>query len=354
MRKSDFRYDLPNRLIARNPLENRTASRMLTLDGKTGEIRDLRFLDLVDLVKPGDLLVFNNTRVIPARLFGKKPSGGKVEILVERILHNKRMLAHTRSNKPMRPGTVIELASGRVFVLLERRGDLWVLEHLGNESIGKLLDAEGHIPLPSYIRRPDQDLDRERYQTVYAERPGAVAAPTAGLHFDENMIQKLRSKGVGIAYVTLHVGSGTFQPVRVENLEEHRMHSEVCEVDASVVSAVKETKSRRGKVIAVGSTSIRALETASQSGRIEIFTGETDLFITPGFRFACADHLLTNFHLPESTLLILVCAFAGYEAVMGAYRHAVREEYRFFSYGDAMFLTRAGYETAPFRHPNLR
>jgi S-adenosylmethionine:tRNA ribosyltransferase-isomerase len=341
MRASDFNYELPERLIAQTPLPDRTASRMLSLDGATGEIGDRRFCEFVDLLAPGDLLVFNDTRVIPARLFGKKPSGGKVEILIERILDDRRVLAHTRSNKPMRPGTVIEFPDENAFVLLEREDDLWLLERRGNGSIGEFLDAEGHIPLPPYIRRPDRNQDRQRYQTVYAERPGAVAAPTAGLHFDEEMIQRLGSKGVETAYVTLHVGSGTFQPVRAENLDQHRMHSEVCEVGASVVAKVKETKARSGKVIAVGSTSLRALETASQGGRIAAFHGETDLFVRPGFRFSCVDSLLTNFHLPESTLLILVCAFAGYEAVMAAYRHAVRAEYRFFSYGDAMFLNRA-------------
>ncbi|MGH8547704.1 MAG: tRNA preQ1(34) S-adenosylmethionine ribosyltransferase-isomerase QueA [Methylococcales bacterium] len=341
MRKSDFCYDLPQRLIAQDPLQDRTASRMLTLDGATGEISDRCFSDLVELLKPGDLIVFNNTRVIPARLFGHKPSGGKVEILVERILDDRRVLAHARSNKPMHPGTVIQLPGETAFVLRERLDDLWVLDFTGAGSIGKLLDAEGHMPLPPYIQRVDQDQDRQRYQTVYAERPGSVAAPTAGLHFDHELIQRLRSKGVETACVTLHVGTGTFQPVRVENLEEHRMHSECCEIDATVVAAVEETKSRGGDVIAVGSTSIRALETAARGGRLGVFHGETDLFITPGFRFSCVDRLLTNFHLPESTLLILVCAFAGYEAVMSAYRHAVLEEYRFFSYGDAMFLTRA-------------
>ncbi|MGH8560001.1 MAG: tRNA preQ1(34) S-adenosylmethionine ribosyltransferase-isomerase QueA [Methylococcales bacterium] len=341
MLKSDFNYHLPYHLIAQNPLAERTASRMLILDGASGEIRDRRFIDLIDLLNPGDLLVFNNTRVIPARLFGRKPSGGKVEILVERILDNKRILAHIRSNKAMRPGALIELRNGMDCILLERRGDLRLLELKGDDSIEELLDSVGHIPLPPYIQRSDQDQDRQRYQTVYAERPGAVAAPTAGLHFDEKMIQQLRNKGVETAYLTLHVGSGTFQPLRVENLEDHRMHPEVCVIDASIVAAVNGTKDRGGKIIAVGSTSIRALETASRCGQLEVFSGETDLFITPGFRFSCVDKLITNFHLPESTLLTLVCAFAGYEAVMAAYRHAVREEYRFFSYGDAMFLSRA-------------
>ncbi|MCI0655388.1 MAG: tRNA preQ1(34) S-adenosylmethionine ribosyltransferase-isomerase QueA [Methylococcaceae bacterium] len=341
MRKSDFNYHLPHHLIAQNPLAERTSSRMLTLDGATGEIRDRRFTDLVDLLNPGDLVVFNNTRVIPARLFGKKPSGGKVEILVERILDNKRIVAHLRCNKAMRPGALVELRDGRACVLLERRGDLWLLELKRGESIEELLDSAGHTPLPPYIQRSDQDQDRQRYQTVYAERPGAIAAPTAGLHFDEKMIRRLRSKGVETAYLTLHVGSGTFQPLRVENLEDHRMHPEVCVIDASVVAAVNRAKSRGGKIIAVGSTSIRALETASRGGQLEVFSGETDLFITPGFRFSCVDKLITNFHLPESTLLTLVCAFAGYEVVMAAYRHAVSEGYRFFSYGDAMFLSRA-------------
>lgn len=341
VQKSDFHYVLPQRLIAQNPLEVRAASRMLTLDGVTGVIGDRQFIDLVDILKSGDLLVFNNTRVIPARLFGKKPSGGRVEILVERILGPQRILAHTRSSKPMRSGSTVELENGNVFRLVERHGDFWILDYQGGEPIAKLLDEVGHIPLPPYIQRPDRDQDRTRYQTVYAERPGAVAAPTAGLHFDQTMIQRLRSKGVETTYVTLHVGSGTFQPLRVDDLEGHRMHSEFCEVDESVVSAVEKTKFRGGTVVAVGTTTVRALETASSTGRLQAFRGETDLFIRPGFCFSCADALLTNFHLPESTLLILVCSFAGYEPVMAAYRHAVQAEYRFFSYGDAMFVSRA-------------
>lgn len=341
MRKSDFYYDLPDRLIAQYPLNDRTASRMLTLDGLSGEIRHRRFTDLIDLLEPGDLLVFNNTRVIPARLFGKKPSGGKVEILVERILDDKRVLAHTRASKGLRPGTIVELDGDGDCVVLERQGDLWILEFNADGSITEMLHRAGHIPLPPYIRRGDQEEDRIRYQTVYAKRPGAVAAPTAGLHFDEEMIRRIRSQGVETATVTLHVGSGTFQPVRVDNLEDHRMHSEICEVDAALVAAVNATKARGGHVVAIGTTSLRALETASRAGRIDAFSGETDLFITPGFRFRCVDRMLTNFHLPESTLLMLVCAFAGYDAVMSAYRDAVLQEYRFFSYGDAMFLKRA-------------
>ena len=345
MLKSDFNYQLPQDLIAQHPLENRTASRMLALDGQSGKVRNLYFTDLIDLLHPGDLLVFNNTRVIPARLFGKKPSGGRVEILVERILDHRRVLAHTRANKTLRAGTMIELPDGGRCELRERQADLWVLEISGGGTIEDILEREGHMPLPPYIRRPDGEADRQRYQTVYAEKPGAVAAPTAGLHFDEATIRRIRDKGIETAFVTLHVGSGTFQPLRVENLNDHRMHAEICEVDSSVVSAVTNTKARRGNVVAVGTTSLRALESASINGRIEIFRGETDLFITPGFQFHCVDRLLTNFHLPESTLLALVCAFAGYDTVMAAYRHAVREEYRFFSYGDAMFLSRPDLST---------
>ncbi|MGH8556085.1 MAG: tRNA preQ1(34) S-adenosylmethionine ribosyltransferase-isomerase QueA [Methylococcales bacterium] len=341
MRKSDFHYDLPRHLIAQFPLPERTASRMLTLDGVSGEIQDRSFIALIDLLNPGDLLVFNNTRVIPARLFGKKPSGGKVEMLVERILDNKRFLAHVRSSQAMRVGAAVELDDGSTLVVHEWRDGLCVLAIDRGESIQSLLNSLGHMPLPPYIQRADQHHDRQRYQTVYAEKPGAVAAPTAGLHFDENMIRQLQNKGVETACVTLHVGSGTFQPLRVENLDEHRMHPEVCEVDASVVGAVRAVKARGTKVIAVGSTSMRALESASRSGQIEVFSGETDLFIKPGFRFSCVDRLITNFHLPESTLLTLVCAFAGYERVMAAYRHAVAAQYRFFSYGDAMFVSRA-------------
>lgn len=341
MRKSDFDYHLPEHLIAQNPLESRTASRMLTLDGISGKISDKHFVDLVDLLNPGDLLVFNNTRVIPARLFGKKATGGKVEILAERIMGRKRLLVHARSNRPLKQGAVIEIHGGWRCVLGERQGDLWILELRATESVEELLETAGHIPLPPYIQRLDQGSDRQRYQTVYAERPGAVAAPTAGLHFDESMIGRIQTKGIQTAYLTLHVGSGTFQPVRVENLDEHRMHAEVCEVREAVVDAVNDAKSRGGKVIAVGTTTIRALEAASVSGELKSFNGETDLFIRPGFRFSCVDRLLTNFHLPESTLLTLVCAFAGYQSVMTAYRHAVRQQYRFFSYGDAMFLSRS-------------
>lgn len=341
LRKSDFDYHLPEHLIAQSPLESRTASRLLTLDGHSGNIGDRLFVDLLDLLSPGDLLVFNNTRVIPARLYGKKATGGKVEVLVERVLDENRFLAHTRSNKSMKPGTVIEMDGRGKCTVAQRQGELWELELQAAESILELLDSTGHIPLPPYIQRSDDDKDRQRYQTVYAEVPGAVAAPTAGLHFDVDIIQRIKDKGIKTRYITLHVGSGTFQPVRVENLEDHHMHFEVCHVDQTVVDAVNEVKANGGKVIAVGTTSVRALEASSVNGELKAFSGETDLFIKPGFRFSCVDCLITNFHLPESTLLTLVCAFAGYSKVMGAYHHAVQNEYRFFSYGDAMFLTRS-------------
>ena len=336
--KSDYHYKLPEHLIAQVPLGSRTASRMLTLDGCTGELRDCYFVDLLDLLRSGDLLVLNNTRVISARLYGQKPTGGRVELLVERLLDERRILAHTRSSKAVKPGTVIEVAGGGTFECIERQAALAVFEFLGTEPLSDLLERVGHIPLPPYIQRPDGGEDRLRYQTVYAARPGAVAAPTAGLHFDEKMISQLGSRGISTAHVTLHVGSGTFQPVRVEKLSEHRMHSEFCEIDQSVVEMVNQTRSEGGRVIAVGTTTTRVLEAASLEGRLKPFRGETNLFITPGFRFSCVDGLLTNFHLPESTLLTLVCAFAGYKSVMSAYRHAVKEEYRFFSYGDAMFV----------------
>ena len=340
MRKRDFYYPLPEALIAQHPLKERTASRLLILE-KSGEILDRNFKDLIDQFNPGDLLVFNDTRVIPARLFGRKASGGQVEILIERILDETRILAHTRSNKALRPGIRIEIQPNAAFCTLERLGDLWTLNYEGAASIEELLECAGHIPLPPYIQRADKITDRQRYQTVYAQKPGAVAAPTAGLHFDEALIRQIQDKGLTTATVTLHVGSATFQPIRVEDLAEHHMHSERYEVKPELVAAVETTKARGGKVIAVGTTTVRALESASRRGRLEACEGETDLFITPGFHFACVDRLITNFHLPESSLLTLVCAFAGYEPVMAAYRHAVLQKYRFFSYGDAMYLSRA-------------
>lgn len=340
MKKSDFHYALPARLIAQKPLRERAASRLLRLDGSTGRLEDRMFADLPRLLDPSDLLVFNDTRVIPARLLGKKESGGKVEILIERLLKDTRALAHVRASKSPKPGSVIRLDQGLSCRVLGREEDLFVIEFDGDEPVGALLDRIGHIPLPPYIARADEAQDRERYQTVYARRPGAVAAPTAGLHFDDAALEAIKRKGVETAFLTLHVGSGTFQPVRAENLRDHKMHQESVDVSAEVVEQVRRAKARGGRIIAVGTTAVRALESASRGGSLAAYQGETDLFITPGYGFVTVDAMVTNFHLPESTLLMLVCAFAGYEHVMAAYRHAVAEEYRFFSYGDAMFLSR--------------
>jgi S-adenosylmethionine:tRNA ribosyltransferase-isomerase len=339
MRKSDFHYDLPIKLIAQNPLPERAASRLLRLDGASGVVDDLMFADLPSLLRPGDLLAFNDTRVMPARLWGHKATGGRIEILVERVLGERQALALVRSSKPPKPGAELLLEGGRRLRVAGRERDWYRLES-DDEAIIDILEAVGHIPLPPYIARPDGIEDRERYQTVYARHPGAVAAPTAGLHFDRAMLELLENMGVGAACLTLHVGSGTFQPLRVENLDEHEMHAEYCRVGAETVEKIQSAQAAGGRIVAVGTTVARALETASRSGALAPYRGETRLFIRPGFEFHCVDALLTNFHLPESTLLTLVCAFAGYEATMAAYRHAVREEYRFFSYGDAMFATR--------------
>ena len=340
MRKSDFFYHLPQRLIAQNPLPQRGASRLLRLEGESGHIEDLSFSDLPSLLRPGDLLVFNDTRVMPARLYGRKASGGRIEMLIERIVGEHRALAHVRASKSPKPGAQIVLDGGHRCRVTGRQDDLFAVE-FETGAIADVLAAIGHMPLPPYIDRADEFADRERYQTVYARRLGAVAAPTAGLHFDAPMLQHLADLGIDRVFLTLHVGSGTFQPLRVENLDEHQMHGEYCEVDAEAVAKIEAARARGGRVIAVGTTSVRALETAASSGRPMPYRGETRLFIRPGFRFRCVDAMLTNFHLPESTLVTLVCAFAGFDQVMAAYRHAVAREYRFFSYGDAMFVTRA-------------
>jgi S-adenosylmethionine:tRNA ribosyltransferase-isomerase len=339
MQKSDFFYELPEELIAQAPPERRGESRLLCLD-ETGHVVDRQFTDLPDLVREGDLLVLNDTRVIPARLFGQKSSGGRVEILIERILDNTRALAHLRASKSSRPGTVITLEGGFSCSVVERCEALFLLEFTGGISVPEVLEAIGHIPLPPYIARADNVADRERYQTVFAKTSGAVAAPTAGLHFEESMLVDLAHRGIDHDFVTLHVGSGTFQPVRVDDLDQHKMHAEVCHVSQATVRRIEETRARGGRIIAVGTTVVRTLESASRSGRLEPYQGETRLFIKPGFQFNCVDALVTNFHLPESTLMSLVCAFAGYPEVMAAYRHAVDQQYRFFSYGDAMFLLR--------------
>lgn len=340
MQVSDFDFQLPDELIARHPAPERTGSRLLCLDPPTGRILHRHFQDIQDMLTPDDLLVFNDTRVIPARLFGRKATGGQIEMLVERIEGERQILAHVRASKSPKPGSRILLDKGVVLEMIERQGDLFRLRLPGSQTILQVLDEQGHMPLPPYIDRPDQNFDRERYQTVYSRKEGAVAAPTAGLHFDQPLLDTLKARGVGMAFLTLHVGAGTFQPVRVDVVEEHRMHSEFLEVNESVCEQVERTRARGGRVIAVGTTSVRALESASRSGRLEPFTGETDIFIYPGYRFRSVDALITNFHLPRSTLLMLVSAFAGRDLVLKAYEEAIREQYRFFSYGDAMFIER--------------
>ncbi|WP_455232133.1 tRNA preQ1(34) S-adenosylmethionine ribosyltransferase-isomerase QueA [Geopseudomonas aromaticivorans] len=340
MRVADFQFELPDQLIARHPLAARRASRLLVLDGPTGALSHRQFPDLLEYLRPGDLMVFNDTRVIPARLFGHKASGGKLEILVERLLDERRVLAHVRASKSPKPGTQILIDGGGAAEMLARHDALFELRF--NEPVLALLERVGHMPLPPYIDRPDEDADRERYQTVYSDqsKAGAVAAPTAGLHFDDGLLAAIRAKGVDTAFVTLHVGAGTFQPVRVERIEDHHMHSEWLEVGQDVVDAVNACKARGGRVIAVGTTSVRSLESAARDGVLKPFSGDTDIFLYPGRPFHVVDALVTNFHLPESTLLMLVSAFAGYPETMAAYRAAVAEGYRFFSYGDAMFITR--------------
>ena len=338
MKKSDFNYNLPDALIAQFPLDQRDGSRLLCMNRHTGAIKDLYFTDIINLLNEDDLLVFNNTKVIPARLYGKKQSGGKIEILIERVINSHQAIAHIKASKAPKPGTLIELDDGYVCTVEGRVDDLFQLD-FNHLNILDLLDKIGHIPLPPYITRADDASDLTRYQTVFAKESGAVAAPTAGLHFDLAMLDKVKAKNIATAFVTLHVGSGTFQPVRVENLAEHLMHKEYFAVSEQTVEAVNAARARGGRVIAIGTTAVRALESASKSGVVSTGFGDTDLFITPGYQFKSVDAMLTNFHLPESTLLMLVSAFAGYEPVMQAYQHAIDESYRFFSYGDAMFLS---------------
>lgn len=335
-RRSDYHFELPEELIAQKPLPERAASRMLHLDGATGGVAHRRFRELPGLLEPGDLLVFNDTRVIPARLEARKASGGRAEVLVERVVGRHECLAHVRASRSPRPESRLQVGEARLKVT-GREENLFRLTS-EDVPIMDLLEEQGSMPLPPYIRREDEPFDRDRYQTVYAREPGAVAAPTAGLHFDAESMAALAARGIRQARVTLHVGAGTFQPVRTENLDEHRMHSEWLSVPEEVCAAVAETRRRGGRVIAVGTTVVRALEAAAGPGGLSPFAGETRLFIRPGYRFRAVDRMLTNFHLPESTLLMLVCAFGGYDSVFAAYREAVAERYRFFSYGDAMLI----------------
>ena len=341
MQLSDFTYTLPPELIAQEALEDRSASRLLHLDASINPSRvlDKSFNDILDLINPYDLLIFNNTRVIPARLTGTKDTGGKVEVMIERVLDNNLAIAHVRANKSPKAGGKLLLENEINAEVIARYDTLFEIDFKHELTVYELLEKFGHIPLPPYIEREDTEADKERYQTVFAEKVGAVAAPTAGLHFTPELLQALNDKGVETAKVTLHVGAGTFLPVRVDKLEDHVMHAEWVEVDQTTCDAVAACKARGGKVVAVGTTSVRSLESAAkENGILQPFTGDTRLFITPGFHFNVVDAMITNFHVPESTLLMLVSAFSGYENIMTAYRHAVKEKYRFFSYGDAMYL----------------
>lgn len=338
MKVSDFHFELPERLIAQYPLAERSASRLLHLERESGRWHDRHFIDLPELLSAGDLLVFNNTRVIPARLAARKPTGGRVEILLERMTGNDEALAQLGANRKPGPGTLLSVDGLAEIEVVGREDDFWRLKIVRGPGWQGLLEKAGHMPLPPYIERGDEAIDAERYQTVYAHRPGAVAAPTAGLHFDQALLETLDARGIERGWCTLHVGAGTFQPVRSETVETHRMHAEWLEVDAQLVDQVNAARERGGRVVAVGTTAVRALETAAAEGELAPFAGDSKLFIYPGYRFRVIDAMVTNFHLPESTLLMLVSAFAGRENVLAAYRHAVEQEYRFFSYGDAMFV----------------
>lgn len=343
MLRTDFSFELPEQLIARYPQAERSASRLLKLNRQTGELSHQHFTDILSAFNAGDLLVFNNTRVIPARLFGQKASGGKVEVLVERILDSQRFLAHVRASKAPKAGNLLVLENDAEVEMVQRHGELFELRVTSAEPVLEMLERLGHMPLPPYIDRPDAASDRERYQTVYNQKPGAVAAPTAGLHFDQPLLDALQAKGVEFAFVTLHVGAGTFQPVRVDNVLEHQMHAEYIEVPAEVVDKVNGCKARGNKVIAVGTTSVRSLESAAQFAKaqqlpLQPYSGDTRIFIYPGYQFEVVDALITNFHLPESTLIMLVSAFSSRDFVMHAYQTAIAEQYRFYSYGDAMLI----------------
>ena len=339
MQRRDFAYELPDELIAQEPLATRSASRLLVLDGQTGALRDGHIEDLAELLAPGDLLIFNDTRVVAARILGTKPTGGRIEMLLERPLEADLALVQLKSGKPSRAGLIFETAGGQV-TLVERRGELWCVQ-LPAPAL-EYFERWGSVPLPPYIRRIPDANDLARYQSIFARAHGAVAAPTASLHFDAPLMARLEARGVERSFITLHVGAGTFQPMRVESLDAHVMHAERVTVPAATCAAVSRARARGGRIVAVGTTVVRALESAAlESGALAPWSGETQLFIRPGFRFRSVDAMITNFHLPESTLLMLVCAFAGREPVLRAYRHAVEQRYRFFSYGDAMFVTPA-------------
>ena len=337
MLRSDFHYELPTELIAQAPLSERRASRLLVLDGATGATQDRLFVDLPELLRAGDLLVFNDTRVLPARVLGRKPTGGRVELLLERLLGPRSALVHLQASHKPSPGSYVDLPDGARARVGARRAELTEIEL--DRDVVPFLEAHGQTPLPPYIARSAYAADRERYQTVFARAPGAVAAPTAGLHFDSAMLDGLAARGVERAFLTLHVGAGTFAPVRTPRVEDHELHAEWLEVGAATCAAVERCRERGGRVVAVGTTSVRALETAARGGKVTPVSGDSRLYIYPGFEFRVVDAMVTNFHLPESSLLMLVCAFAGREQTLAAYRHAVAQRYRFFSYGDAMLVT---------------
>lgn len=347
MKVSDFEYHLPPRLIAHYPAESRSESRLLHLDMTNGALRHHVFKQLIDLVNPGDLLIFNDTKVIPARLFGHKESGGRFEALIERVVDDNQLITQIKLSKAAKPGTKLyfESKDGGTTdpvsaLVIGREEDFYRIKFPGEVDLGEVFARIGHIPLPPYIKRKDKEVDAERYQTVYARHDGAVAAPTAGLHFDQPLLDALAQKGVEQAFITLHVGSGTFQPIRVDAVTDHKMHNEWIDVNQSVVDKIKACKDRGGRVIAVGTTSVRSLESCAQGRPLSAYQGETDIFIYPGFEFKVVDGMITNFHLPGSSLVMLVSAFASREAILGAYAEAISQEYRFFSYGDAMLITR--------------
>jgi S-adenosylmethionine:tRNA ribosyltransferase-isomerase len=339
MQRRDFAYELPDHLIAQTPPATRGASRLLCLDGSSGRMRAGTFADFPQLLEPGDLVVLNDTRVLPARIHARKQSGGQVEVLLERILDGRRCLAQVRASKPLRAGGRIVLTADSGFEVLDRQGEFYELQTYGEQDVEHVFASFGQMPLPPYIKRVPDASDTDRYQTVYGTKPGAVAAPTAGLHFDLTMLERLRERNVDVGYVTLHVGAGTFQPLRSDELSAHRMHSEHFEVSEQLCGQALQARQRGKRIVAIGTTVVRALEAASSTGQLLPTRGATRIFIYPGYRFRSVDALLTNFHLPESTLLMLVCAFAGREQVLAAYRYAVAEQFRFFSYGDAMWVT---------------
>lgn len=341
MRTSDFNFELPPQLIAQAPASERSQSRLLCMDGNTAELSDHIFHELPDLLQSNDLIIFNDTRVMKARMFGEKETGGKIEVLVERLVDDFHVLAQVRASKSPKNGSILRMCDDQFdFEVINREGEFYRLRSLDVRPVVELLELYGALPLPPYITHSPDDNDETRYQTVFARQIGAVAAPTAGLHFDEALLVRIADKGIRSAHVTLHVGAGTFQPVRSENLNEHKMHSEWFDVPLATVKAIHETRRLGGKVIAVGTTAMRALESAARSGEIEAGQGDTNIFITPGYQFKVVDRLITNFHLPRTTLLMLVSAFAGREQILNAYQHAIDQQYRFFSYGDAMLLTR--------------